>query len=64
MKLEFDPLTIQHFDNGKYLLIGGSNGKLGLYSREGIYLGNISDSNKGWLWSAGTRSDSNVVVSC
>lgn len=62
VKLDFDPLTIRHFDNGKYLLIGGSNGKLSLYSREGIYLGNVSDGNKGWVWSCATRSDSNVVV--
>jgi len=62
IKLDYDPLTIQYFDHGKYLLVGGSNNKLCLYSRDGIYLGVVTDCEKGWVWSSAARYDANTVV--
>nr|XP_026691357.1 intraflagellar transport protein 122 homolog [Ciona intestinalis] len=61
-KLEFDPCALQFFDEGRYLVVGGSNRKTSLYSKEGHFLGIVSDSNSGWVWSIACKPDGNVVV--
>ncbi|CAK8675911.1 intraflagellar transport protein 122 homolog [Clavelina lepadiformis] len=61
-KLNYDPCAIQFFDEGKYLLVGGSNGLSSLHSREGSTLGVITESKAGWVWAIACKPDSNDVV--
>uniref|UniRef100_H2Z1N3 Intraflagellar transport protein 122 homolog n=1 Tax=Ciona savignyi TaxID=51511 RepID=H2Z1N3_CIOSA len=61
-KLDYDPCAVQYYDQGKYLVVGGSNKKTCLYSKEGYFLGVISDSSSGWVWCIACKPDSNVVV--
>jgi len=48
-RLNFDPCTVSYFDNGNYLLIGGSNRKLTLYSKEGVMLTDVAETDD-WCW--------------
>lgn len=63
MKLDFDPCTVSHFSDGKYLIIAGSDGRSALYSRDGVFLGVIADSKDKWMWSVVGKPDSTIVVS-
>lgn len=46
----FDPLSISFFSNGEFFVLGGSNNKATLWSREGGYIGVICE-DKSWVWS-------------
>ncbi|GBG34100.1 Intraflagellar transport protein 122-like [Hondaea fermentalgiana] len=48
-KLDFDPCTVSYFDNGNYLLVGGSDRRVTLYSRDGIRLTEIAETDD-WCW--------------
>ncbi|XP_077972109.1 intraflagellar transport protein 122 homolog [Styela clava] len=63
VKLDFDPCTLCHFMNGKYLIVGGSNGKSSLYSRDGQFLGLVADTGDKWMWASAWKPDSTTVVS-
>ncbi|CAE7418992.1 ift122, partial [Symbiodinium sp. CCMP2456] len=42
-RLEFDPCSIDFFSSGDYFVLGGSGKKVQLWSREGIYLGDLGE---------------------
>jgi len=63
VKLDYDPCAVQYYNEGKYLIIGGSNGRANMYSREGAFLGVVTNSKGGWVWCIGCRPNSNMVVS-
>ena len=63
VKLDYDPCAIQYFDDGKYLVVGGSNGLSTLHSREGAALGVVTNSKAGWVWCIACRPNSQTVVS-
>jgi len=63
-RLDFDPCCIDFFSNGDYFVLGGSNKKVQLWSREGVYLGDLGERDD-WIWSASVRpKQNNVVVGC
>ena len=49
------------FSKGEYLIIGGSDKKCTLHTRDGVKLGMIGEQNA-WIWCATVRPDSNYVV--
>eukprot|EP00771_Trimastix_marina_P000077 gnl/Trimastix_PCT/1080.p1 GENE.gnl/Trimastix_PCT/1080~~gnl/Trimastix_PCT/1080.p1 ORF type:complete len:615 (-),score=143.02 gnl/Trimastix_PCT/1080:154-1998(-) len=59
--LGFDPCSLSYFTSGEYLVIGGSNCKALLYTRDGVKLSTICESN-GWIWSAVARPKHNYVA--
>lgn len=63
-RLDFDPCTIDFFSNGDYFVLGGSNKKAQLWSREGVPLGDLGE-REDWIWSAAVRpKQNNVAVGC
>eukprot|EP00927_Polykrikos_kofoidii_P071466 TRINITY_DN6772_c0_g1_i1.p1 TRINITY_DN6772_c0_g1~~TRINITY_DN6772_c0_g1_i1.p1 ORF type:complete len:1294 (+),score=238.21 TRINITY_DN6772_c0_g1_i1:115-3996(+) len=63
-RLEFDPCALDFFSTGDYFVLGGSGQKVQLWSREGIYLGDLGE-REDWIWSVSVRPrQNNVVVGC
>jgi len=48
-KLDFDPCSVSYFDDGNYLLVGGSDRQVTLYSRDGVKLSVLKDMDD-WCW--------------
>eukprot|EP00434_Breviolum_minutum_P028183 symbB.v1.2.024933.t1/scaffold2297.1/size187394/5 len=53
-KLEFDVCSIDFFSSGDYFVLGGSGKKVQLWSRDGIYLGDLGE-REDWIWSCAVR---------
>jgi intraflagellar transport protein 122 len=52
--LNYDPTLIEYFGNGQFLLMGGSNNKLTIHTRDGNELGTIAQTDS-WIWAAKPR---------
>lgn len=63
-RLEFDVCSIDFFSSGDYFVLGGSGKKVQLWSRDGIYLGDLGE-REDWIWSVAVRPrQNNVVIGC
>nr|CCA20383.1 PREDICTED: similar to WD repeat domain 10 isoform 2 putative [Albugo laibachii Nc14] len=60
-KLDFLPTSIQFFSKNKYLLIAGSNRKVGLYTKDSLFLADIAQATD-WIWSVQARPKSNCII--
>jgi len=62
--LDYDPCCLNYFSTGDFLVIGGSDRKASLYTREGVRLHTICE-QEGWVWSCAVRPNQNyVAVGC
>lgn len=59
--LDHDPCAASFFTDGEFLVMGGSDKKLSLYTREGVRLHTISE-QEGWVWSCAVRPKQNYVA--
>ncbi len=64
-QLDFDPCSLSFFTKENFLLVGGSNNKVGLYTKQGIFLREVAE-RKDWIWAVKTqpRSNSKLAVCC
>lgn len=63
-RLGFDPTSVSYFSNGSYLVVGGSDRKATLMTKEGIKLNTIGESDD-WVWACVARPKANyVAVGC
>nr|XP_035129699.1 intraflagellar transport protein 122 homolog isoform X6 [Callithrix jacchus] len=62
--LNFDPCCISYFTKGEYILLGGSDKQVSLFTKDGVRLGTVGEQNS-WVWTCRVKPDSNyVVVGC
>ncbi|XP_055984967.1 intraflagellar transport protein 122 homolog isoform X2 [Sorex fumeus] len=62
--LNFDPCCISYFTKGEYILLGGSDKQVSLFTKDGVRLGTVGEQNS-WVWTCKAKPDSNyVVVGC
>ncbi|XP_028906907.1 intraflagellar transport protein 122 homolog [Ornithorhynchus anatinus] len=62
--LTFDPCCISYFSKGEYILLGGSDKQVSLFTKDGIRLGTVGEQNS-WVWTCKVKPESNyVVVGC
>ncbi|TRZ13618.1 hypothetical protein HGM15179_013486 [Zosterops borbonicus] len=62
--LNFDPCCISYFTKGEYLLLGGSDRQVSLFTRDGVRLGSVGEQSS-WVWTCKVKPDSNyVAVGC
>ncbi|CAD6191210.1 unnamed protein product [Caenorhabditis auriculariae] len=62
--LSFEPQCVEYFNNGQFLLIGGSNNQLLMYTRFGLPLGIVAQMDT-WVWSVKSKPNStSVVIGC
>ncbi|XP_009078745.1 PREDICTED: intraflagellar transport protein 122 homolog [Acanthisitta chloris] len=59
--LNFDPCCVSYFTKGEYLLLGGSDRQVSLFTRDGVRLGTVGEHNS-WVWVCRVKPDSNYVV--
>eukprot|EP01029_Cantina_marsupialis_P016814 TRINITY_DN3769_c0_g7_i4.p1 TRINITY_DN3769_c0_g7~~TRINITY_DN3769_c0_g7_i4.p1 ORF type:complete len:1210 (+),score=352.21 TRINITY_DN3769_c0_g7_i4:102-3731(+) len=63
-KLDFDPCSLSYFGNGDYIVMGGSNKKVTLWTKDGTYLGDVCEAQS-WVWSVAHQPKSNsVAIGC
>jgi len=63
-RLGFDPCSVQYWGGGKYILVGGSDKKATLCTKEGVKLTTLSEKEE-WVWSVVPRPKHNyVAVGC
>jgi len=60
-KLTFDPLSISFFSNGEFFVLGGTNKKASLWTKELNYLDDVSE-KKGWVWDCKVKPKQNMVA--
>ncbi|RMB99073.1 hypothetical protein DUI87_24619 [Hirundo rustica rustica] len=62
--LNFDPCCLSYFTKGEYLLLGGSDRQVSLFTRDGVRLGTVGEQSS-WVWTCKVKPDSNyVAVGC
>ncbi|XP_037586072.1 intraflagellar transport protein 122 homolog [Cebus imitator] len=62
--LNFDPCCISYFTKGEYILLGGSDKQVSLFTKDGVRLGTVGEQYS-WVWTCRVKPDSNyVVVGC
>nr|KAF6335234.1 intraflagellar transport 122 [Pipistrellus kuhlii] len=62
--LNFDPCCVSYFTKGEYILLGGSDKQVSLFTKDGVRLGTVGEQNS-WVWTCKVKPDSNyVVVGC
>lgn len=62
--LDYDPCCASYFSSGEFLVMGGSDKKVSLYTKEGVKLHTICE-QEGWVWSCAVRPKQNyVAISC
>ncbi|NXJ07321.1 IF122 protein, partial [Odontophorus gujanensis] len=59
--LGFDPCCVSYFTKGEYLLLGGSDKQVSLFTKDGVRLGTIGEQSS-WVWTCKAKPDSNYVV--
>ncbi|XP_027496213.1 intraflagellar transport protein 122 homolog isoform X3 [Corapipo altera] len=63
-ELSFDPCCVSYFTKGEYLLLGGSDRQVSLFTKDGVRLGTLGEQNS-WVWACKVKPDSNyVAVGC
>ncbi|NXK98110.1 IF122 protein, partial [Formicarius rufipectus] len=60
-ELSFDPCCVSYFTKGEYLLLGGSDRQVSLFTKDGVRLGTVGEQNS-WVWTCKVKPDSNYVV--
>ncbi|NWU42672.1 IF122 protein, partial [Hylia prasina] len=59
--LNFDPCCLSYFTKGEYILLGGSDRQVSLFTRDGVRLGTVGEQSS-WVWTCKVKPDSNYVV--
>lgn len=63
-RLHFYPTSIAYFSNGEYLVVGGSDRRASLCTKEAVRLTTICEL-KEWVWTVGVRpQQTSVAVGC
>ncbi|XP_057655488.1 intraflagellar transport protein 122 homolog isoform X2 [Diorhabda carinulata] len=64
-QIGYEALRVRYFAQGEYILIGGLNMACTMYTKEGIKLGCIGDTQTSWVWSCEAHPSGNfVAVGC
>uniref|UniRef100_A0A3B3BRP5 Intraflagellar transport protein 122 homolog n=1 Tax=Oryzias melastigma TaxID=30732 RepID=A0A3B3BRP5_ORYME len=59
--LSYDPCCVSYFTKGEYIVMGGSDKQVALYTKDGMRLGTIGEQNS-WVWTCRVKPESNCVV--
>ncbi|CAD5225649.1 unnamed protein product [Bursaphelenchus xylophilus] len=66
--LAYDATLVEYFNNGQFLLLGGSNHAISIHTRDGNELGTLAQADS-WIWTAKARPNQpannvNIVMAC
>jgi len=54
-QLGYDPCGLSYYGDGEYILCGGSDRKVSMYTREGNFLRNVVPEREDWVWCVQAR---------
>ncbi|KAL7754398.1 hypothetical protein RI367_000379 [Sorochytrium milnesiophthora] len=60
--LEYDPCALAYVHNGQYLVMGGSDGRLTMWTSDGVGLGLVGECQDSWIWTAAMHPRLNLVA--
>ena len=60
-ELKFDPCALTYFGDGEYLLLGGSDKKVTMWTKEGVFLSVVAERDD-WVWAVGARPKQKYLV--
>lgn len=60
-QIGFDPLSISFFSNGEFFVMGGTNKKASLWTKELNYLGDVCEKGS-WIWDAKIKPKQNIAA--
>lgn len=52
--LGYDPCSLCYYGDGEYLVVGGSDRKISLYTKDGVFLRAIAE-REDWVWTVQAR---------
>jgi intraflagellar transport protein 122 len=61
-QLGFDPTCIDFSSTGEFVIMGGSDRRVTLFTREGVRLGNVGDQAESWVMCARVCPQQNLIV--
>ena len=62
--MDFDACAVRFFSNGEYMVVGGSNNKAVLWTKDGVQLAPVCQRDD-WVWAVAPRPRQNyVAVGC
>ncbi|NWI98423.1 IF122 protein, partial [Crypturellus undulatus] len=59
--LNFDPCCVSYFTKGEYILLGGSDKQVSLFTKDGVRLGAVGEQSS-WVWTCKVKPHSNYVA--
>jgi intraflagellar transport protein 122 len=60
-ELKYDPCALTYYGDGEYMLIGGSDRKVSLWTKEGVFLATVAE-REDWVWAIGARPKQKFLV--
>lgn len=61
-QLGYEALKVRYFSQGEYILISGTGKTCNIYTKEGIKLGQVGESQQSWIWTCAAHPNSNYIV--
>ncbi len=59
--LTYDPCSLSFFCDGEFILCGGSDRKVSLYTREGVFLRVVAEVSH-WAWAIRGKQDPFITI--
>ncbi|KAI9141423.1 intraflagellar transport protein [Paraphysoderma sedebokerense] len=59
--LENDPCCLSFFQGGEYLIVGGADCKVNLWTSDGIKIGTLAE-RESWIWSCRVKPKQNLIA--
>ncbi|KHJ41704.1 tetratricopeptide repeat protein [Trichuris suis] len=64
LKLQYDPLCLDFFMNGEFIVVGGSSQKVNLHTRRGVFLCTVAEVQS-WIWDCKAKPDGHrIAIGC
>lgn len=58
----FDPLSLNYFPDGEFILISGCNKSMQLLTKEGVRLGMLGEQHDSWIWTTAIHPKGTGIV--
>lgn len=63
--LGFDPLCVDYFSDGEFIIVAGCNKAVQLFTKDGIRLGMLGETHESWIWTTAVHPyGTSMVVGC
>ncbi len=60
-QLNYDPCALSYYGDGEYIVMGGSDKKVHMYTKDGVFLKTMAE-KEDWVWAVKARPKHKYVV--